>query len=75
MGKKTQRKQLLLKKLTVIDESVKAAIIKAWVKRCKFRYMARFIEWRIEYSLSAAPDEVVIIPDVLRFVFREKSRL
>jgi hypothetical protein len=75
MGKKTQRKQYLLKRLTVIDDSIKGAIIKAWIKRCKMRYMARFIEWRVEYTMSVAPDHLVGISTFITFVFREKSKL
>lgn len=44
--KKTKKRQSLLKKLNVLSDDVKKAVISAYLHRCKLKYQAGFSEWR-----------------------------
>jgi hypothetical protein len=46
-AKKTKKKQALMKKLHLLKQEIKDAVIKAYLLRCKVRYSVAYSEWRI----------------------------
>ena len=59
MIKKTKVKQLLWKKLNLIDGNVKDAIIKCYMQRAKIRFHQRFLQWRLDFKFTTVTDEIV----------------
>jgi hypothetical protein len=59
MQKKTKHRQALWKRLNLIDNSVKEAIIRVYLFRCLIRYKIRFLEWRLDFKLGQATDAQV----------------
>ena len=59
MSKKTKQNQLLWNKVNGMQDSIKEAVIKVYLERCKLRYMIRYLEWRLDFKLASANDEVV----------------
>jgi len=56
MQKKTARNQALWKKLNLLDPAIRDAVLEAYMTRCLLRMKARFLEWRLDFRLSNAPD-------------------
>lgn len=42
--------------MNLMDQAVREAAIKAYLTRCICRMKVRFLEWRLDYKLSAASD-------------------
>ncbi|CDW87083.1 UNKNOWN [Stylonychia lemnae] len=45
--KKTKKKTLLMKKLNLMHDDIKTAMIEAYLERCKLKYQLIFAEWRL----------------------------
>lgn len=45
--KKNKKKQVLMKKLNIMSDDIKDAMIKAYMDRCKLKYQLNFAEWRL----------------------------
>lgn len=61
LSKKTKKKQLLMKKLNLMDDSIKIGIIKAYVFRCKLKYQVSFAEWRNAQNVESNQKEVSLV--------------
>jgi len=59
MTKKTKLKNVLWKKLNLIEPAVRDAVIKVYMLRCKKRYLLRFLQWRLDYHFASVSDDLV----------------
>ena len=55
--KKTKKKTALMKKLNLMHDDIKNAMINAYLERCKIKYQITFAEWRLhtKYNNSDNP--------------------
>lgn len=68
MTKKTKQKQILWKKLNLIDEKVRKEIIKAYTLRCRLKLQERFIGWSLIYKIKQDDDKSVTLLLILTSV-------
>ncbi|CDW83422.1 UNKNOWN [Stylonychia lemnae] len=58
MTKKNKKKQEIWKKINLIEPSIRDAIIKCYMKRCKLRFQQRFLEWRLDFKFNTVTDQI-----------------
>lgn len=50
--KSQKKKQALIKKLNMMPDDVKRAMIDAYLERCKLKFQLTFAEWRLHTKYS-----------------------
>lgn len=72
MGKKvSKQKQEIFKKVNIINDNVKEAILKTYLKRCQYKYQVNFLEWRLDFKFSSASEAIVSFQCDIFSNFRE----
>ena len=70
MIKKSKKKQMLWKKLNLIDDNLKEKVCEVWMLRCKYRAAARIFEWKADFVFGNRADDV---SKTKRFIFIERK--